>query len=493
MEKNKPERKSAGERKPAPAECEPRAVFADVAVIGAGASGLAAAVLAAGRGRSVVIAEGNEKAGKKLYATGNGRCNFTNRDCTPESFNRPDDRFVESVLSRFGTEETLRFFQSQGMMARLEEGGRYYPYSGQASAVVKALERAAKKAGCRFLFSERAVKTEFSEDMMPGSGRSEAGFRILTESGRKLYCRRLILACGGRAGLKTGSTGDGYGFAKSFGHTLEPPRPALTAAESEAEFLRELKGVRARGNVTLYERAELPEVSRKRRYDEEALKSENRGLRKVAAEMGEIQFTATGISGICVFDLTRRMDGIRPPATKKKREKSGNRQEKAAAGKEYVIACDFVPEKSEEELYRMISGFSRHADGEASGGERYAADGLADILSGIVNERLAEVIAKLSEGDARRAAGMLRCFEVPISHTRGWEDAQVTCGGVRREEICPGTLESRLQPGLFFCGEVIDVDGRCGGFNLQWAWSSGAAAGCAAGGETDVKLNEEER
>ena len=141
----------------------------------------------------------------------------------------------------------------------------------------------------------------------------------------------------------------------------------------------------------------------------------------------------------------------------------------------------------------MISGFSRHADGEASGGERYAADGLADILSGIVNERLAEVIAKLSEGDARRAAGMLRCFEVPISHTRGWEDAQVTCGGVRREEICPGTLESRLQPGLFFCGEVIDVGGRCGGFNLQWAWSSGAAAGCAAGGETDVKLNEEER
>ena len=121
MEKNKPERKSAGERKPAPMECEPRAVFADVAVIGAGASGLAAAVSAAGRGRSVVIVEGNEKAGKKLYATGNGRCNFTNRDCTPESFNRPDDSFVESVLSRFGTEETLRFFQSQGMMARLED------------------------------------------------------------------------------------------------------------------------------------------------------------------------------------------------------------------------------------------------------------------------------------------------------------------------------------------------------------------------------------
>ena len=253
MEKKRSERSDERKKDEAIPQGREECISADVAVIGAGASGMAAAVAAAAQGCSVVIAEGNDRAGKKLYATGNGRCNFTNEECTPESFNRPEDRFVESILNLFGTEETLRFFDSEGMMARLEEGGRYYPYSGQASAVVKTLERAVKRSGCRFLFSDRAVKTGFSENGSSGDGY----FRILTESGRRLICRRLIVACGGRAGLKTGSTGDGYGFAKSFGHTLKPPRPALTAAESDAEFLGNLKGVRARGSVSLYEKERI--------------------------------------------------------------------------------------------------------------------------------------------------------------------------------------------------------------------------------------------
>lgn len=465
---------------------------ADTVIVGAGASGLAAAVAASRQGSRVIVAEGNENPGKKLYATGNGRCNFSNLRCSSQCFNRPEDLFVESVFRRFGVEETLGFFQSEGMMVRLEDGGRYYPYSGQASAVVNTLRRAAENAGCRFLFSDRAEEISFcgaspnavrvsAEDSAVGvaeddadaaaaagsvsqSG-SEAGrFCVRLQSGKTLYGKNLIIACGGRAGLKTGSTGDGYGFARAFGHTLTPPRPALTAAESGAAFLAGLKGVRARGRVQLWERS----------------------AGKIAEERGEIQFTGTGISGICVFDLTRFMDELLPPAKKRKRRESGSSaEEPAKIRKEYTIVCDFVPEKDEEELYRILSKQIRTAGTKSSEENsrnlfRWRPRSLSDALAGIVNERLAAVIAGRAHEDLRRAVKMLKNFDVPVSHTRGWEEAQVTCGGVRREELEPATLQSRLRPGLYFCGEVIDVDGRCGGFNLQWAWSSGAAAGSAA-------------
>ena len=246
---------------------------ADTVIVGAGASGLAAAVAASRQGSRVIVAEGNENPGKKLYATGNGRCNFSNLRCSSQCFNRPEDLFVESVFRRFGVEETLGFFQSEGMMVRLEDGGRYYPYSGQASAVVNTLRRAAENAGCRFLFSDRAEEISFcgaspdavrmsAEDSAAGvteddadaaaaagsvsqSGWEAGRFCVRLQTGKTLYGKNLIIACGGRAGLKTGSTGDGYGFARAFGHSLTAPRPELTAAETGAAFLSGLKVVRA--------------------------------------------------------------------------------------------------------------------------------------------------------------------------------------------------------------------------------------------------------
>ena len=442
--------------------CAEEILRTDTLVLGAGASGLMAGITAAERS-SVIIADGNDRAGRKLAATGNGRCNFTNAYCDEEGYNGCGDGFVSSVLELFSVEDTLEFFSEAGLMTRLEEDGRYYPYSGQASSLVRALTREAQRRGCLLMLGDRAVSAK-KADQDAGQSR----FTVLLESGRRVVCRDLIIACGGRAGLKTGSTGDGYGFARAFGHTLAPPRPALTAVESDAAFLKGLKGVRAKGCVSLC-----------------------RDGRKIAKEQGEIQFTGTGISGICVFDLTRRMEGLTPGAGKKRR--NPERKEAVSCGDSsdgprYDILCDFVPEKTEEELDALIS--RRLAEGK----------NIREILEGMVNDRLAETLSELSaetsagaeisvgtetsadakkapETQAARAAFLLKNLRVPVVHTKGWNEAQVTCGGVRREEIDPVTMQSRLTEGLYFCGEVADVDGRCGGFNLQWAWSSGAVAG----------------
>ena len=246
----------------------------DVAVIGAGASGMAAALAAAENGASVIILDGNDKAGKKLYATGNGRCNFTNKNAD-------------------GADESIELFRRLGMMPRVEDEGRCYPYSGQAASLVSVLERAVIRAGAVIHLSDRAadVKRTAEHGNYAGVYRH---FNIVCDSGASFTAKNVIIATGGRAGLKFGSTGDGYGFAKSFGHTLAAPRPALVAVESEDEFMSALKGVRAKASVTLELNGNV-----------------------LDKESGEIQFTGTGVSGICVFDLTRFMDAPRPYKTRK--------------------------------------------------------------------------------------------------------------------------------------------------------------------------------
>ena len=259
----------------------------DVAVIGAGASGMAAALAAAENGASVIILDGNDKAGKKLYATGNGRCNFTNKNAD-------------------GADESIELFRRLGMMSRVEDEGRCYPYSGQAASLVSVLERAVIRAGAVIHLSDRAadVKRTAEHGNYAGVYRN---FNIVCDSGASFTAKNVIIATGGRAGLKFGSTGDGYGFAKSFGHTLAAPRPALVAVESEDEFMSALKGVRAKASVTLELNGNV-----------------------LDKESGEIQFTGTGVSGICVFDLTRFMDAPRP--YKNKKNKNRNNKSRITAG-----------------------------------------------------------------------------------------------------------------------------------------------------------------
>lgn len=565
-----------------------------------------AAIQAARTGASVVIADGNEKAGKKLYATGNGRCNLTNRRCAPDAYNRPEDGFTEAVLEKFGPEDTVAFFRELGLLIREEQEGRCYPYSGQAASVVAFLEREMVRLGVAFLHSDRVIAAERREvsgvEEYPASGvkppaeelrdisgaekaaasglepaaaihrkvssareaamksagrtlpvssaespaadaepaaairrkvsgarkaaasglepaeaihrkvssagkaaeddteqedsRTNGLFFSTTESGRTIVSRTLIIACGGKAGPAFGSTGDGYGLARGFGHTLQAPRPALVGCLSSDPAVRALRG-RARAAVSLYENGRL-----------------------LVRDRGEIQFTGTGISGICVMDLTRFMEAPRPAGKKKKKsgvhttrtvsvsENAGSGQPSAAertltasgrtqpaaertlltAGrtqstaektlliaedssrKQYEIGIDFAPELTEEDVRNFLIAAAERG--------RRQADWTA-ALSGLLNSHTAEVLAGRCD-DIDDAVRMVKNFRVPVESTQGWKEAQVTCGGVRRNEIWRDTLESTLIPGVFFCGEVLDVDGRCGGYNLQWAWSSGAVSGRSA-------------
>ncbi|MCI8283841.1 MAG: aminoacetone oxidase family FAD-binding enzyme [Firmicutes bacterium] len=429
---------------------------ASVIVIGAGASGLIAAASAAHLGTEVIVIEGNDKVGKKLLATGNGRCNFTNKQCSVQSFNDSGDGFVKSVLNKFSAADAIKFFENIGVLAREEDEGRCYPYSGQASSLVSALRRRAELLGVRFLLDDGAEKVGFSEQK---NNINENKFYVRCRSGRLFTCKSIVIACGGRAGLKFGSTGDGYGFSKTFGHTLAAPRPGLVAVESNEDFMPALKGVRAKARVMLMKQGVA-----------------------VAEESGEVQFTGTGISGICIFDLSRFMNAPRPPAKKKKHKSIIEIKDNESY--EYNIRADFVPEKSEEEIYNLLIKFISCGRDGAVTLEAKDRHRLEEIISGIVNVKLAAVISNLAfqnnKNDAvRQAARFIKNFNIKVSHTKGWEDAQVTCGGIRREEIDPETMESKIQSGLYFCGEVVDVDGKCGGYNLQWAWASGVVCGRA--------------
>ncbi len=404
----------------------------DVLVIGAGASGLIAAAEAGEAGARVILVDGNDRVGHKLYATGNGRCNLTNVQCSEKDYNGSGDGFVKTVLSAFPVEAALEYFRDAGLLIREEQEGRCYPYSGQAASVVAVLERRAASAGVVFRGGSPVVSC----------GRENGAFTAELASGETFTAGALVIACGGRAGLRFGSTGDGYGFARSFGHTLQPPRPALAGCVIDDPNVEALKG-RVRAVVTLYVNGKAAQ-----------------------SEAGEVQFTGYGISGICVMNLTRFIHTA-PPRKKKK-----NRPLAEEPRDRYEIGIDFVPEMTESELNELLCGFRNHAEP-------------VDAYAGVVTRSTAEVLARLcpETGDA---AARLKDWRMPVTAVRGWDEAQVTCGGIRREEIHPESMESKLVPGLFFCGEVVDVEGRCGGFNLQWAWSSGAVCGRHAAGGKDA-------
>ena len=424
----------------------------DVLILGAGASGLAAACAAASSGVSAAAVDGNAKVGRKLSATGNGRCNFTNIRCTASDYNREAESFVEKVFRFCSPQDTIRAFQESGLLVREEQEGRCYPYSGQASAVTGMLFQRAVSSGARFLLEDAAVSCSSDRGV----------FSVSLSSGRILTSRSLIIASGGRAGLHFGSTGDGYGFARSFGHSLNPPRPALVACESDDPRLSGLRG-RARAQVTLMEDG-----------------------RDICSEYGEVQFTGTGLSGICVMNLSRYMDASRPPVKKKKKrsqdEQKEHRSSEDVPRHQYRIRIDFLPEYPVEKIASLLAGSLERVD-------------LEEALSWLLNDRIAAAAAAIVRnasggqidsrsaglsGEAGRAAELLKGFQVKIDHTKGWNDAQVTRGGIRLSEIDPASMASLFQPGLYFCGEVVDVDGPCGGYNLQWAWSSGYLSGVSA-------------
>ena len=397
-----------------------------IGIIGGGASGMMAAIAAAeNKNADVHIFERQARVGKKLSATGNGRCNLTNRSPAPYMGEAPD--FGNFALTSFGVAETLRYFARLGLYTVTEESGRVYPYSDQANSVVDVLRLGLEKENITVHLGCEIEKAEKTQD----------GFRLFTTEG-DYFCNKLIIACGGIAGSKLGGTMSGYRLLSAFGHKSTRLRPSLVQLTSDSAFLPSLKGVRANGEVKILRDGAL-----------------------FAQSLGEIQFTEKGLSGPVIFEVSRD----------------------ACEGRgKWVAEIDLLPDVTEETLTNMLRvRKNTHLSSE-------------ELFTGILHNRLGRVVTKeagigncpisyLSEQELTEAAQMCKHFSFRLTGTLGMEAAQVTAGGVLTKDFDPQTMESRLMPGLYACGEVLDIDGKCGGYNLQWAWSSGYLAGKSAGEE----------
>ena len=403
----------------------------EIAVIGGGASGLFAAAAAAGEAGktgvavNVTVYEGNPRVGKKLLVTGNGRCNLTN-ERMEASYYRGGTQLWEAVYDRFDRAATLAFFENAGLLTRADFAGRVYPMSNQASSVLDAL---------RNVCAERGVK-EVTSCKITSLQRRGEGYLLNGEC----YADRVIVACGGKAAPVHGSDGSGYGLLKGFGVTVTPLFPALTPLNIK-DFTKALKGIRAAGAVTL--------------------KSAGRTLAEAA---GEIQYTDYGLSGIPAMQVSRYA------------------AQRLAEGGEVLALVDSAPEIPAEELNaRLLTIRKNHpamtAETLLAG---FLPKRLGTVLIGSCSLSPVKEIGALHENALAKIAGAVKRTKYTVASVRGFADAQVTAGGVAAEEIDETTMELRKAKGLYVCGEIVDVDGDCGGYNLQWAFSSGAAAGQSA-------------
>jgi len=398
-----------------------------IAILGAGASGMMAALHARPRENRVILLERQARAGRKLAVTGNGRCNLSNQNVSPAHYHGADPDFVRPALAAFPVSETLEFFRKLGLLTVTEPGGRVYPFSDQAGSVVDVLRFALESAGAE-------LRTGWE---VRGVQRDGACFLLRGET-ETLRADRLIVAGGGAAGTRAGGGAGGYDALAALGHRTTALYPALVQLKTDNAFTRPLKGVRADAVVTV----------------------EHRGA-VLAQSAGEVQFTDYGVSGPAVFDVSRA----------------------AARQPESLVVLDLMRPLDEAALLAALR--ARRAD--------FPGLTLENLLTGLVHNRLGRTVIarcglalntplpRVSDGELEAISRTLKRCELPVRGTLGFEGAQVTAGGIATGAFDPETLVSRLVPGLFACGEVLDVDGDCGGYNLQWAWSSGALAGRSAG------------
>lgn len=402
-----------------------------IGIIGAGASGMCAAITAAAnKAVQVVLLERQSRVGRKLLATGNGRCNLTNCHADISRYHGDAPDFAADALQAFPVEKTLTWFRSMGLYTVQESSGRVYPYSDQANSVVDVLRFSLQKENIRLVFGAEVTKIRRIND------------RFLVTAGEETFeFDKLIIACGGLAGTKLGGSMAGYKLLKSMGHQVTRLRPALVQVKSSWSGCMALKGVRANCRAALYR-------------DEE----------KIRESVGELQFTEYGLSGPVIFEISR---------------------DACQSGGSWSCIMDFLPDVSHQELLAELIGRKETS---------LPAD---ELLTGILHNRLGRVlttcagirgqrqISELSTEELAEVCNTVKHLEVSLTETMGMDSAQVTAGGVLTEEFDPKTMESRLVPGLYACGEVLDIDGDCGGYNLQWAWSSGFVAGQSAGEVTE--------
>ena len=395
----------------------------NVIVIGGGAAGMMAAITAADCGHSVTLLERQARVGRKLMATGNGRCNLTNRHAAPAHYHGGDSDWCAYALAAFDVEATLDWFAGHGLVTTTEDSGRVYPYSNMAGSVLDVLRYAL----------ERPDITLCAGCTVSRIRRRGSGFTVETDQG-SFAADKVILCAGGAAGSKVGGVMDGYQLGKAMGHHRTALYPSLVQLKTDPTYPRALKGVKAEAAITIRRRSEV-----------------------LAQGKGEVLFTEYGVSGPAIFELSRAA---------------------ATGGEGLEVELDFLPDWSEEETLAWVAARQMQRGSQEAG----------TLLCGTLHSRLGQMLCKaagytaqpcdtLDEKALRRIARQLRHFTLPITGVCGFDQAQVTAGGLRTDEFDPTTMESKLVGGFYACGEVLDIDGDCGGYNLQWAWSSGHLAG----------------
>lgn len=402
-----------------------------IVVAGGGASGLVAAIAAARLGAPVLVIERMQRVGKKILATGNGRCNLANRFLSLDRYHGSDRAFVGQVLDQFGLEQTLEFFRELGLETREEEEGKLFPLCGQASSVLDVLRYELDRLGVETLCDVRVQSVE------AGS----RGLACVCTDGQVFPCGGVIVATGGKSSPNLGSNGGGYKIAQGLGHRVVEPFPALVQIHLNAPFLKRLSGLKVDGRVRAWG-----------------------GKEPRRTESGELLFTDYGISGPPILQISRCFS------------------EALVNGWPAAVELDLFPQWTEADLAgRLARRF-----------QEQAGKPLEFSFVGFLHKRLVPVVLKesgielkggcerLEFAAVKRLAALLKGWKIPVTGTESWMHSQVTAGGVELSEVEADTLESRRARGVYFAGEVLDVDGDCGGFNLQWAWSSGHVAGMAA-------------
>ena len=405
----------------------------DIAVVGGGASGLMASVAAAaecerlGKNANIVILEKNTRVGKKILMTGNGRCNLTNCSVGVNSYSGDTD-FLKPVLEEYTAAKIIDIFKGMGLLCRETDGGRVYPYNMQASGVLNILLR-------RLEFYN--IETLCGFDV---TGVKKAGFGFVISSKSCEVCaKKLVFAFGGMACPQSGSDGKCFTILRSLGHKPTKLFPSLVQVKTVAKRVNPLKGIRSIVSATFIAEG-----------------------KRIKTESGEVQFTENGLSGICIFDLARLAGEY-------------------GSDKGPQISLDFMPEYTAEDIAGILEKVCEETCG-------IPAMRLAD---GFLNKAIGTEIVKYAVPNPSRSAGELKKNEIyniaesvknfafPVAGTLSWDKAQVTAGGIPLCEVNPD-MSSKVCKGIYLCGELLNIDGICGGFNLHWAWTSGIIAGKSA-------------
>ncbi len=410
----------------------------EVIVIGGGASGLVAAIVAARRGTKVCIIERLSRVGKKILVTGNGRCNMTNTKMTPQQFHSSEQVDFNEVLERFGYEETIAFFKELGILP-LIEGQKVYPLSEQATSVLDVLRMEVERLRIEVITDTTITKLIAQSDY----------WLLEDEQGQTFKARQVIVSTGGMTNTTLGCDGTGYNLLKNVGHTLKSPYPILVHLLSDSPYCKMMKGAKVKANAKIFTEGKLERE-----------------------EYGEVLFTEDGLSGPAIFQISR----VASLAAKRKKNSK--------------VYLDLFMGQTEETLMSLLyERITAHPERT-----------IEQLLIGMLHKRVIMPVLKAADiksihrtaeqleyEEVLSLVRVLKGFEFDIQGTRGYKFAQVTAGGISAKEIDFKTMASLKAKHLYVTGEVMDVDGDCGGYNLQWAWATGAIAG------ESVSRNEENK